>query len=569
MWFRIIPIAIVILLFSCKEIRQPPRSLSQDIVQIDSLILCRQFGQAKLLADSLHDFILDYYTGKEQVDLELRVRLLLADIFVKQSNVKEAITLVLSVIDQAQLHNLPQHEYQGHLIAALIYELLDDLASCNAHLDHAYSCYQKNRLDHLFSTYCIRRSSYYRFAGDSASAIAFAYKALTYSKKFDHSSDIADSYLLLGILLDGERSVSYNLLAAKQFLTLGNREGTAMMYHNISRIYSEMGDIPRAFIYSDSSLHYDPRRTGENMDDILELRSILYEKAGQVDSAYYYYQKYHTAHLHYLATLDAQNFKVTKDKYEIEKREAIIKSKNQQMILIGSLLAVILIGSVLLILKNRKINSQNKIINKQVSDVSKMLEQKRILLSELQHRVKNNLQHVISILDIQKESVDFSTIDELIRSNQNRIHSMALLHKKLNVDENVSEVNLRNYIAALATIVKESYDDHEKDIHLTVSGDIGAVSIDVAMPLGLIIVELVSNSMKYAFKEIAVGLIHIEIEKANLKNALVYSDNGIGFDFYQPEQTGLGLEIIKGLIDQLDAVGASSTDNGFELTLIF
>src|SRR5690606_12454819 len=146
----------------------------------------------KILGDSLHHYLLNHYNGSEHIDLKLTIQLLLVDIFVRQSNVKTAITLVLIMIDQARLHDLPHHEYQGHLIAALISELLDDLSSCNTHLDNAYKCYQEHHLEHLFSTYCIRRSSYYRFAGDSASAIAFAYKALVYSKKFDRDSDIAD-----------------------------------------------------------------------------------------------------------------------------------------------------------------------------------------------------------------------------------------------------------------------------------------------------------------------------------------------------------------------------------------
>jgi two-component sensor histidine kinase len=90
------------------------------------------------------------------------------------------------------------------------------------------------------------------------------------------------------------------------------------------------------------------------------------------------------------------------------------------------------------------------------------MDQKQMLLSELQHRVKNNLQYVISILEIQKESASHSNIDDLIRSNQNRIHSIALLHKKLNVSESVNEVDLKRYITDLSELVKNSYDIKEK-----------------------------------------------------------------------------------------------------------
>lgn len=261
-----------------------------------------------------------------------------------------------------------------------------------------------------------------------------------------------------------------------------------------------------------------------------------------------------------------------KDKqYQNDKKEVTIKSKNQQILFIAILLTVITIATISIIRRNRKINSQNKIISKQLGELTKTLEQKQVLLSELQHRVKNNLQHVISILEIQKESVDFNNIDELIRGNQNRIHSMALLHKKLNVSDHTKEVDLKKYITELSELVKESYDNHKKRVSLHIQCDIDKISIEKALPLGLIITELVSNSMKHAFKKRSVGIINIEITKDEFLNQkkLYYCDNGDGFDFNKTSEKGLGQEIIKGLIDQLDGKTEAKSSNGFELSIFF
>jgi len=129
--------------------------------------------------------------------------------------------------------------------------------------------------------------------------------------------------------------------------------------------------------------------------------------------------------------------------------------------------------SLVLIRNNRqkqKVNTilidKNREINLQKTKIEKNIEQKQILLSELQHRVKNNLQYVISILEIQKESVSFSTIDDLIRNNQNRIHSIALLHKKLSVVESINDVDLNRYVNELSQLVKDSYDTANKNINL-------------------------------------------------------------------------------------------------------
>lgn len=185
--------------------------------------------------------------------------------------------------------------------------------------------------------------------------------------------------------------------------------------------------------------------------------------------------------------------------------------------------------------------------------------------------MKNNLQHIISILEIQKESVDFNNIDELIRGNQNRIHSMALLHKKIHVADNVNDVDLPVYIGELAELVKESYETHSRKVQLVLECHIPALSVEKALPLGLIVVELVSNSMKHAFKSKHIGFISIalSLDTATQKWKLYYADNGEGFDFEGTETKGLGLEIIKGLIDQLDGTVIFDQDGGFSLVVLF
>lgn len=249
----------------------------------------------------------------------------------------------------------------------------------------------------------------------------------------------------------------------------------------------------------------------------------------------------------------------------------------RQNTLIGSLVFLGLLSLVLIRTNRQKqrgnaiLKDKNREISLQKDEIEKTIEQKQILLSELQHRVKNNLQYVISILEIQKESVNYSNIDDLIRSNQNRIHSIALLHKKLNVSESVNDVDLKRYVTDLSELVKDSYDNKLKNVSLFITCEIEILSITKALPLGLIIVELVSNSMKHAFKNQKTGIINIEItqNKNTKKNCLQYIDNGKGFDFKNVETKGLGVEIMKGLIDQLNGEIEASIKEGFELKIYF
>jgi len=146
---------------------------------------------------------------------------------------------------------------------------------------------------------------------------------------------------------------------------------------------------------------------------------------------------------------------------------------------------------------------------------------------------------------------------------------MALLHTKLNVAESVNEVDLNRYVTELSELVKDSYDHHKKKISLSIKCEIEKISIEKALPLGLMIVELVSNSMKHAFKKHNIGIIDIVITQDENIKKLHYSDNGVGFDFHKPSEKGLGQEIIKGLIDQLNGSVESGSNNGFELNVYF
>lgn len=268
---------------------------------------------------------------------------------------------------------------------------------------------------------------------------------------------------------------------------------------------------------------------------------------------------------------------------EAQRKRDLLEAKKdydysiRQYALIGFLVFLGIL-SIVLIRNNhqkQKVNAilkdKNIEISLQKDRIEKQIEQKQILLSELQHRVKNNLQYVISILEIQKESVNYSNIDDLIKNNQNRIHSIALLHKKLSINDSVNDVDLKRYVSELAELVKESY-VNEKKVNLFVSCEVETLSISKALPVGLIIVELVSNSMKHAFTQQPKGIINIEIAKDNVAkmNKLHYVDNGVGFDFKNVETKGLGVEITKGLIDQLNGkIETPSHSKGFELIIYF
>lgn len=548
-------------------------SVDKEIQKIDSLINYNQFDIIQTKINSLYKQLKNSGKQKKHKAQLLEIKFRQALILDRQDKPSvEPLRILLEIKDEAErLYTL---SYRIHLLIALSYEKVGNLGLTDKYLDTAYELYKKHRLEKLYSTYCIRRSSYYKQLQELDSVFYYANKAKEYAQKYKNETDLNDSYILLSFVANRNKKYTEFLEHTLQILNyrkkVNDTLAIATSFNTLARHYRKTGDFKKALRYNDSTWMFSKSKPTLLYDPgFVKTKYEIFEDLGNIDSAYYYFKQYHEKWLQFITQEDLVKTKELEEQYQNNKKEAVIKSKNQQIFFISSLLAVIAITTLLIIRKNREISRKSKIINQQLAELSKTLEQKQVLLSELQHRVKNNLQHVISILEIQKESVDFNNIDELIRGNQNRIHSMALLHKKLNSSESVNEVDLKRYITELSELVKESYNSHKKKISLNIKCDVETMFIQKALPLGLIIVELISNSMKHAFKKRSIGIITIEISKDQNSNKLYYADNGTGFDFNKTSEKGLGQEIIKGLIDQLDGTTEINNNNGFELKIYF
>lgn len=550
-------------------------SIQKKIKEIDSLIQCDNFENAQKKTTYLYNLLRDSNQKNKYKPQLLELQFRQAVIYDEKEDLPvESLKILLNIIDEAEARNLHSLAFRTYLMIALAYEKSDNLFLTDKYLDKAFLKYKNYNLEEQYSTYCIRRSSYYRFVKKIDSLYYFAQEAEKYAERYNNEKDLLDSYLLMGVYAaknkNYTKTLEYDLKILKYKKKHHQYYEMSVIYNNVSVDYLRIKNYTKALMYNDSAYAFYKKNKSIFYDSMPETRSKIYEGLGKTDSAYYYFKQYHNDKLNTLAQAEKISLKKLEEQYQNDRKEATIKEKDNQMIFIGSLLAVIVIGSILLYRKNRQISNRNKIINHQLGELTELLKQKQYLLSELQHRVKNNLQHVISILEIQKESADFNNIEELIRGNQNRIHSMALLHKKLNLSDNVNDIDFIRYINDLSEIVKESYNNHDKEIRLNIYCTIETIIIGKALPIGFIIVELISNSMKHAFKNRNIGIINIEITKdVNGYNKFYYSDNGDGFDFNKTNDKGLGLEITKGLIDQIDGIVETKTNNGFELIIFF
>jgi two-component sensor histidine kinase len=221
--------------------------------------------------------------------------------------------------------------------------------------------------------------------------------------------------------------------------------------------------------------------------------------------------------------------------------------------------------------QQREINQKNEFLELVLSEKEELLAEKEWMLKEIHHRVKNNLQIISSMLNSQYDFLNDPTALAAIRESQNRVHAIALIHQKLYQSDSLARVNMQEYIYDIADYLIESFDRQR-----TVSSriDIADIHLEVALatPLGLIINEAVTNSLKYAFPKNRSGIISLSLIRIdNQTYRLVMCDDGIGLpaDFDINRSKTLGLTMIRGLSKQINGQLNIAPDNGVRISLQF
>ena len=206
--------------------------------------------------------------------------------------------------------------------------------------------------------------------------------------------------------------------------------------------------------------------------------------------------------------------------------------------------------------------------------IKSSLHEKEVLLKEIHHRVKNNLQIIISLLNLQSDYIKDEQTLKAVTDGQNRVRSMALVHEKFYQAEEVTEINFEEYTEKLCRFLYQSYGNGSDNIRINIQSDPGiAFDMDTAMPCGLLLNEIVSNSYKYAFPDDRKGEISIEFRKAgDGRVRMIIRDNGIGLPegFTVDGAESLGMQLIQALTNQLDGnLNVLNSKNGTQFEIEF
>lgn len=348
----------------------------------------------------------------------------------------------------------------------------------------------------------------------------------------------------------------------------------AQAYQNLSEFYYEFDSIAQAKRYNDSSLYFQKKFPNPvNKQKAYLLRAKLALRENENEEALEYFMLSDALKDSLNRVKDEKNFSEATAKYNfVQTGQALKENKKllQQKVQANTIQFVFLCIFVILgliigwmLFKSRKANA---LIAKQKEELHKGLKEKEVMLDEIHHRIKNNLQVVSGILELQKGKISSKENIQIYEESQGYLHSMSMIHEHLYEQDGVSKLDIQVYLNRLCELLINSYPNME--VEYKASAPTVQLSIKKATPLALIICELITNSLKHAFQK--TGKIEIELTAKNGKYTLFYRDNGTGFlEIDNPNFYNTGLNLIKMLIEDLEGEVEFYNENGFHCRAIF
>lgn len=407
------------------------------------------------------------------------------------------------------------------------------------------------------------------------------------SEKRKSTSDIIDSKLNIGLLYNSKGLYDDGL---KQFNTLlqypsiKNSDNYSILLTGLGESLLGKKEYSKAVPYLEEALTYPSIVNKYEIPTQLNLDlSEAYKGLGNYKKAFGHFEIFKSLSDSLLNENNMESINELSAKYETEQKEQKIallntqnaikdlslESKQRQILLyiIGLSAALILaIGSLYLFRNKQKTSKQLQEKNR---IISASLAEKEVLLKEIHHRVKNNLQVVSSLLNLQSRSIKDEQALEAINEGRNRVKSMALIHQNLYRDNNLTGVDMKEYIEKLSQSLFTSYNISTNSIKLETDIDELDLDVDTVIPLGLILNELISNSLKYAFAFKTEGILRVTLKEKEDHLLLAVKDNGAGLPkgWDVSKLSSLGYQLVKSFAQKMKAELLINGEDGTEVQM--
>lgn len=382
--------------------------------------------------------------------------------------------------------------------------------------------------------------------------------------------NIADLYYIKG---EYPKALENCKEALVSFEALDSKYGILKSHALICSIYGQMGQVDKALehcaIASEMAHEFDQQ---SSLKDIYKYQAEALSQVGRYEEAYKVRLQYEEVKDEQLGETQDRYIAALTTKFQTKEKEIKIQAQqtkldaqeeliSQQRIIQLLILLVLLVVGILAVIIWRT-SKRQKVVNTQLNEQKELIEktskERETLLKEIHHRVKNNLQVISSLLSMQSRQMEEGEAKSAVREGQSRIKSMSLIHQKLYSQDELSRINMKEYIGELSQYLFKSYSTGDSIKEVLDTQDI-LLDVDTAVPLGLIINELIANALKYAFDEGNVGQLKVQFAEEESAYKLSISDDGKGLPPEWEKKQNMGMRLVRMLVEQLD--GELQIDN--------
>lgn len=503
----------------------------------------------------------------------------------KSGNYSKALEYYLEFLNIPALTPRDTHRWVGICIrTAKLFKLLENKPNAEAYLEQGVQLARTASHD-------ATRLTAYRMAGiyleDDNPALAIDYfkraEALIKGKRKRAESvsiytNLANCYLELDSLGQAERYLdlaqplvwnmgsstpksNYQTARAKLFFLKGDFESSKRMLSELPDKVSSNIELRKSQLVKLIALEENEYATAFSaLQREKELEDSLYQiRNNQI--IFNLEEKYQNAEK------EKQIFELSREK---QAQEYEIEHINFLLLFLSIILGIILIFAFWVWRLYKAKVEHAQIISKKNIIIEQALRDKEYLMKEIHHRVKNNLQVISSLFSLQSNYTKNEDALKAINESRDRIKSMTLIHQSLYQKDNMRGVNVRNYFERLAQSLFNSYHITDQRIELEMEIDDMMLDLDTIMPIGLILNELISNSLKYAFPDGQSGMVKIRLKEGADGLLLQVIDNGVGFDVQEVEddKESFGMEMIRAFLVKLEASIKFKNESGTQVDLL-
>jgi two-component sensor histidine kinase len=523
--------------------------------------------------------------GDLDTEFGLRVQMRRAEVLEKDDQDEIAFDILQDIKSKSKANGYWEIYAHAHIILARMHEKFRRWAKCKENLDTARAVIQKYDLDQLSARLYMRASSYYRFNDQLDSALICAKLAATIAPRYGQMEYASTAQLLLGHLQRPDVVVARNHYekAAMGYQQIGNHSHHTLAFLSLARLSIAEKDYEQALAYSDAALVAADLAQKQGHDGnyffpaAYEQRAAVFKQFEQLDSAIHYLVLSHHYKLEQEANNNENRLMALEARYDGEKKaqqleeqaKEIAYEKNRRNGLIALFAIVSIFAAILVRLylrlkaANEKMRQQSQTIQQTNHELQQALEQQIMLQGEIHHRVKNNLQVIISLLDLQRDDIQDAKALESLEAMSNRIYSMAAIHEVLYQKEGEGRVSFYEYVDNLCRHFHALAPKQNQPIfHLEIEHCL--LTLETLMPLGIIMNELMTNSLKYAVVPNQPLEISVDLQVCADGYCLSYRDNGPGFKEggLMEREGGLGSYLLKSMCRQLQGDLKSYNDDG-------